>query len=169
MIKEFYFNSVEHKSFVYTQLRCQTVLFDPLIEPYQSRPGSDGNEGVRRIPQSSSVTGASLSDCLMSYPGHWFGSGLTPLQRCCLRILQPQLTVAWNYLNKFTSIRRIETKSLFDNIVIRNYASLIFCVYYYFSFIKILDFLELKSCFAFKLRFTNAYMSSAILKSRLCS
>ena len=38
--------------------------------PCQSGPGSNGNEGVLRIPQSSSVTGTSLSDCLVSYPGH---------------------------------------------------------------------------------------------------
>ena len=36
----------------------------------QSRPGSDGNEGVRHIPQSSNITGASPSDSLVSYPGH---------------------------------------------------------------------------------------------------
>ena len=36
----------------------------------QSGPGSNGNERVLCIPQSSSITGASLSDCLVSYPGH---------------------------------------------------------------------------------------------------
>ena len=36
---------------------------------------SNGNEGVLRIPQSSSKTGTSPSDCLVSYPGHsWGGS-----------------------------------------------------------------------------------------------
>ena len=35
----------------------------------QSEPGSDGNEGVPHIPQSSSITGTSLSNCLVSYPG----------------------------------------------------------------------------------------------------
>ena len=35
--------------------------------PDESGPGSDGNEGVLCIPQSSSITGASPSDCLMSY------------------------------------------------------------------------------------------------------
>ena len=35
----------------------------------QSGPGNDGNEGLVRIRQSSSITGASLSDCLVSYPG----------------------------------------------------------------------------------------------------
>ena len=47
----------------------QLVLFDPLIED-QRRPGSYGNEGLLPIPQSSSITRASPSDCLESYPGH---------------------------------------------------------------------------------------------------
>ena len=38
--------------------------------PGQSRPGSNGNEGVLCIPQSSSTTGALPSDCLVSYPRH---------------------------------------------------------------------------------------------------
>ena len=38
--------------------------------PGQSGPGSDGNGGVLRIPQRSSITGTSLSDCLVSYLGH---------------------------------------------------------------------------------------------------
>ena len=38
-----------------------------------SELGSDGNEGVLHIPQNSSITGASPSDCLMSYPGHSLG------------------------------------------------------------------------------------------------
>ena len=40
--------------------------------PGQSGPGSDGNEEVLRIPQSSSIAGTSLSNCLVllgvSYP-----------------------------------------------------------------------------------------------------
>ena len=40
--------------------------------PGQSGPGNNGNEGVLLIPQSS-MTGASLSDCIMSYPAHLFG------------------------------------------------------------------------------------------------
>ena len=63
------------------------------IDRTLSGPGSDGNEGVLCIPQSSSITGASLSDCLVSYPGHSLGEWrLTPLQRCSQYILQPQLT-----------------------------------------------------------------------------
>ena len=38
--------------------------------PGQSWLGNNGNEGVLRIPQSFNITGASLSDCLVSYPGH---------------------------------------------------------------------------------------------------
>ena len=36
----------------------------------QSELGSNGNEGVLHIPQSSSITGTLTSDCLVSYPGH---------------------------------------------------------------------------------------------------
>ena len=43
----------------------------------QSEPGSDGNEGVLRIPQSSSIAGTLPSDSLVSYPGYRCG-GLTP-------------------------------------------------------------------------------------------
>ena len=39
----------------------------------------NGNEGVIHIPQSF-TTEASPSDCLMSYPGHLLGGGVTPLQ-----------------------------------------------------------------------------------------
>ena len=38
--------------------------------PSQSRPGSDSNEGVLRIPQDSSIIGTSPLDCLVSYPKH---------------------------------------------------------------------------------------------------
>ena len=33
----------------------------------QSEPGSEGKKEVLCIPQSSCITGASLSDCLVSY------------------------------------------------------------------------------------------------------
>ena len=39
----------------------------------QSWPGSNGNEGVLHIPQSSIITGASPSDCLALYLGHLLG------------------------------------------------------------------------------------------------
>ena len=39
----------------------------------QTGPGSNDNEGVLRIPQSSSFTGASQSIFLVSYP--WYSLG----------------------------------------------------------------------------------------------
>ena len=49
--------------------------------------------GVLNIPQSSSITGASPSGFLVSYPGHLLEEGgLTPLHRWSQRILQPQPT-----------------------------------------------------------------------------
>ena len=41
--------------------------------PGQSGPGCNGNEGVLHILQSSSITGASPLDCLVSYPGCLLG------------------------------------------------------------------------------------------------
>ena len=41
--------------------------------PGQSGHGSNGNKEVLHIPQSSSITGTSPSDCLVSYPGHLLG------------------------------------------------------------------------------------------------
>ena len=42
----------------------------------QSGPRSDRNEGVHRITQSSSLTGISQSNCLVSYSGHSLGESL---------------------------------------------------------------------------------------------
>ena len=55
----------------------------------QSRQGSNGNEGVLYIPQSSK-TGALLSDGLISYPKHLLGGALLLVMRCSRCILQPQ-------------------------------------------------------------------------------
>ena len=46
--------------------------------PDQSGPRSDGNKEVLCIPQSSSITGTSPSDCLVSYPGHLLGGWSYP-------------------------------------------------------------------------------------------
>ena len=62
-------NSILHKLFVCSQFKCKIVLFD-LYRALSSGPGSNNNEGVIWIPQSSSITGTSSSDCLMSYPGN---------------------------------------------------------------------------------------------------
>ena len=47
--------------------------------PIQSRHGNNGSEGVLHIPQSSSITGTSPLDCLVSYPGLPLGEGSYPL------------------------------------------------------------------------------------------
>ena len=53
----------------------QTIQFSMSTSiPGQSGPGSNGNEGVLNIPQSSSITGTSQSDCLVSYPEHFRGA-----------------------------------------------------------------------------------------------
>ena len=44
----------------------------------KSEPRSDGNEKVLRIPQRSSITGGSPSNCL-EYPGNFLCGDLTPL------------------------------------------------------------------------------------------
>ena len=49
--------------------------------PGQSEHGSNGNEGVLHTPQSPSITGTSLSYCLMPYPGDSFMEGVLPLCR----------------------------------------------------------------------------------------
>ena len=41
--------------------------------PGQSGAGSNSHEGVLSVPQSSSITGAPPSDCLVSYLGHSLG------------------------------------------------------------------------------------------------
>ena len=48
--------------------------------PGQCGPGSDGNEGVLRFPQSSSAAETSPSDCLVSYQDTRLG-GVLPLCR----------------------------------------------------------------------------------------
>ena len=77
------------------------------MQPYQVLPlgpGSYGNDGRLCIPQSPSITGTSLSDCLVSYLGHSLGGGLTPLQRCSQCILKPQPTGQYTVKCKNTFI-----------------------------------------------------------------
>ena len=88
-------------AFVHRQLNVKTVLFQVIqfsismqfssiwpidrtlsdaTTPGQYGPGSIGNERVFRIPQSSSFTGASPPDCLVSYQAH-SSEGVLPLCR----------------------------------------------------------------------------------------
>ena len=43
------------------------------MTPGQSRLGSDGNEGILPVPQSSIITESSPKNCLVTYPGHSLG------------------------------------------------------------------------------------------------
>ena len=90
MLKLFYF-----KQFSITLLSSIWPIDCTLLRattPSPSGPGSDGNEGVLYIPQSSSITGTSPSDCSVSYLGHSLGGGLILLKRCSQCMLQHQLT-----------------------------------------------------------------------------
>ena len=62
--------------------------------PRQSGPGSDGNEGILRIPQSSSITGVSPSDCLVPYPRHSLG-GVFTLCRDAIGVFYSPNRLAW--------------------------------------------------------------------------
>ena len=56
------------------------MVLSSATTPGQAGVGSNGNEGVLRIPQSPSISGTLLSDCLVSYPGHSLGE-VIPLCR----------------------------------------------------------------------------------------
>ena len=66
--------------FVYTKIKYQNSSFSSIwsidrtlscaTTLVKSELGSDGNEGAFCIPQSSSITGTSPSDNLVSCPGH---------------------------------------------------------------------------------------------------
>ena len=57
--------------------------------PGQSGPGSDSNEGVLCIPESSSITGTSLSDCLVLYSGHSLGESYSSVEMQSLGSIAP--------------------------------------------------------------------------------
>ena len=65
-----------------------TYRLEPKSNPGHSETRNNGNKGLFHISQSSR-TGASLLDGLVSYLGHSLWRGLTSLQRCGWRILQP--------------------------------------------------------------------------------
>ena len=98
IVKTFLFQDIYFIQIIQFSISMLLILFNPdsalsgATTLGQSRPGSDDNEGVFRIPQSSSTAGTSPSYCLVLYPGHSFGRGLTSLQRCSECILLPQPT-----------------------------------------------------------------------------
>ena len=71
MSKQFYFNQFSLGTS--TQFNSIWPIDRTRSDPAtlgQSGPGSDGNEEVIRISQSSSITETSLLDCLVSYQRH---------------------------------------------------------------------------------------------------
>ena len=71
----FYFSVMRWISWIHlfpisTSLRAIDRTLSGATTPGQSVPKSDGNEEVHCIPQSFDITGASPSDCLVSYPRH---------------------------------------------------------------------------------------------------
>ena len=68
----------------------------------QSGPGSDGSEGVLRIPQSIRITRTSLSDCLVSYNRTLgeVGWGFLPLCRGAVGVFySPSQLSNWDFLH----------------------------------------------------------------------
>ena len=80
IVKTFLFQPIQFNQTIQFSISMPLVLFNPLIGSLsgattlgQSGPGSDGNKGVLRISQSSSIAVTSPSDCLVSYPGYLLG------------------------------------------------------------------------------------------------
>ena len=64
------------------QFNCIWLIYRTVLGvtiPCPSGSGSNANEGVLCIPQSSSIIGTSPSDCLVLYPEHSLGVGVLPL------------------------------------------------------------------------------------------
>ena len=78
------------------------------ITPGQSGPGNDGNEEVLRIPQSSNITGASPSDCLISYLGHSLRYSLL-LGRNAVGLFNYLSRLGWFSLVRYEDIRFLTT------------------------------------------------------------
>ena len=66
-----------------------------ITTPDQSGPESNGNEGVLRIPQSSSITGTSPSDCLVSYSGHSLEGRVLPLSSGAVGVFYDWVILLW--------------------------------------------------------------------------
>ena len=84
--------------------------------PGQRRFVSHNNKEVLHIPQSSSITWASLVDSSVSYPGHSLGS-LTRLERCRDPDIDWIVSIIWfhnprNQISTFKIVSREEAKWL---------------------------------------------------------
>ena len=76
MSKTFLFQTIQFSiSTQFSSIWPKVWTLPGAITPGLSEPGSDVNERIQRIPQSSNITGTSPSDCLESYTGHLPGGG----------------------------------------------------------------------------------------------
>ena len=83
MIKPFYFKQFNLAFFFVLSINISSIwtiywTLSGATTPGQSWPGSDSNEGVQRITQSSIINEASPSDCLVLYPWHPLCWGFYP-------------------------------------------------------------------------------------------
>ena len=69
----------------------------------QNKPGSDGNEGILCIPQR--VTGASPSDCLVSYSGHSLGESYSSAEKQSAFSTAP---ADWAIIDKATGVQILD-------------------------------------------------------------
>ena len=87
--------------------------------PGQSWPGSDGNEGVLRISQSSCIPGASLSDCLLSHPGHSLGCLNPSAEKQCVYSMAPD-DWAMKRIRDQEQKKELKTKNGFLDYIFQN-------------------------------------------------
>ena len=82
--------------------------------PGQRGSGSDGNEWVICIPQRSSTTEASQSDCLMSYPEHSLGESYSSAEMQSVYSTAPAdwASVKFDKLSKIQRSGKIKCKKV---------------------------------------------------------
>ena len=115
MSKLFLFQAIQFSQTVLIQtiqfsISMQLVSIEPIdmalssaLNPGQSGPGSNGNEGMFHISQSSSITGTTPSDCLVSYQDtHWSGGGVLLHCRGAFGVFHSRLG---NYFVRFLSVK----------------------------------------------------------------
>ena len=73
MLKQFNFKQFSLGKDRFSSIWPRDRPLSGAASPGQSGPLSDGNKGILGLLQSSSITEASPSDCLVSYPGHSLG------------------------------------------------------------------------------------------------
>ena len=86
--------------------------------PGHSGPGSNGNERVLCIPQSSSITGTSPSDCFVAYPGHSLGESYPSVVMQSVYSVTPANWVN-NFLFTQLNIKTVPFQTIYFSINIK--------------------------------------------------